>query len=249
MKTIWILARRELLSYFCSPVAYVLLFVFLLVNGYTFWILLSALNDPRAQLNGAVMQIFFGGTFFFWLTVILIAAALSMRLFAEENRNGTLELLMTAPVRDTEVVLGKFCGAFIFYAILWIPTLIYPVLLSFYGQPDWGPIACGYLGCLLLGAVFLSIGLWTSTLTQNQIIAAVLSFALSLILFSLSFLEFFIPIPEWRPVFNYVNLIGHFDDFGKGVLDTRVFIYYGSLIVFFLYLTLKAVESRKWKGA
>lgn len=247
MKTVWILAKRELLSYFCSPVAYVLLFVFLLVNGYTFWILVSALNDPRTTVNGAVMQLFFGGTFFFWFDVILICTVLAMRLFAEENKNGTLEVLMTAPVRDTEVVFGKFLGAFLFYALLWLPTVIYPALLFRYAAPDWGPIASGYLGVLLLGALLLSIGLFTSSLSKNQIVAAVIAFTVSFLLFSLSFLEFFIPAPEWKGAFGYVNMITQFDDFGKGVIDTRTLVYYLSLTLFFLYLTLKAVESRKWK--
>lgn len=245
MRTAWVIARRELISYLCSPIAAVLLVVFLLVNGYTFWILLSALNDPRSQVNGAVMQLFFGGTLFFWFLVMLMSGALTMRLFAEEKKQGTYELLMTAPVRDGEVVFGKFLGAFLFYALLWIPTLVYPLLLSRYAALDWGPIACGYLGSLVVGALFLAIGQFASALTKNQIISAVVAFTICLLLFSLSFLEFFLPLPQWRGVFGVLNLVAHLDDFGKGVIDTRILVFYSTLILFFLYLTLKGIESRK----
>lgn len=245
MKSAWAIARRELLSTFCSPVAYVVAFVFLLVSGYTFWMLLSALNNPRALVNGAAMQLFFGGTLFFWLNVIVITAALTMRLFAEEAKSGTLELLLTAPVTDGEVVLGKFLGAFLFYLMLWLPTLVYPAALGFVSSPDWGPVACGYLGVVLLGALFLSIGLFASSLTKNQIIAAVLAFTACVALFSLSFLDFFVPLSGWKPVFNYVNMIGHFDDFGKGVVDTRVLAYYGTLTGFFLFLAWKRLQYAK----
>jgi len=248
MRTTFQLLKKELLSLFTTPIATILLFVFLLVNGYIFWILVTALNDPRVQVESSVMQLFFGGTLFFWFLVILVSSVVTMRLFSEESRQGTLELLMTSPVRESEVVCGKFCAAFLFYVFLWIPTLAYPLLLKQYSSLDWGPIWSGYLGVLLLGALFNAIGLFTSTLTKNQIIAAVLSFTFSLGLFSLSFLEFFIPLPEWGRIFNYVNMLDHMDNFGKGVLDSRILTYMISLTVFFLFLTVKRLGLRKQNG-
>jgi len=248
MRTIFLLLKKEFTTLFTMPIATILIFVFLLVNGYTFWILISALNDPRVEVESSVMQLFFGGTLFFWFLVILISSVVTMRLFSEESRLGTLELLMTSPVRESEVVIGKFFAAFLFYLFLWIPTLAYPLLLNRYTPLDWGPIWSGYLGVLLLGALFNAIGLFTSTLTKNQIIAAVLAFTASLGLFSLSFLEFFMPVPEWGRVFGYFNMLDHMDDFSKGVLDSRVWVYNISLTVFFLFLTIKSIGVQKQNG-
>lgn len=245
MRTIAVLAKKELFSLFTLPATYILIFAFLLLNGYTFWILLSALNDPNVHVESSVMQLFFGGTLFFWFSVLLIVSVVTMRLFSEEKKNGTLELLLTAPVRNAEVVLGKFLGAFLFYVLLWIPTLVYPMLIERVASLDWGPVLTGYSGVLLLGFLLNSIGIFASSVTENQVIAAVISFFIAVLLFSFSFFEFFIPVPEWQKAFAYVNMLAHFDDMGKGIIDSRIWAYYGSLSLFFLVLTVKTAGSRK----
>ncbi len=242
MRAFWVLFKKELMSLFLMPVAYVLGFVFLLVQGYTFWILVAALNNPGVQVEQSVMQLFFGGTFFFWILVILLASVITMRLFAEEKKSGTFDLLMSAPVRLIELVLAKYLAPLFFYGMLWLPTLCFVLVLDHSVSLDWGPVVTGYLGVFLLGALFHAVGLFASSLTQNQIISAVLCFGLCLLLFSLSFLEFFVIKPEWSAFFNSVNMMGHMDDFGKGILDSQIITYYLSLTALFLFFSLKVLK-------
>src|SRR5262249_42081417 len=153
---IFTIARRELAAYFYSPVAYIVLALFLVIQGITFTLFLQFLNHPSAP-PGAVMSYFFGGTFLFWISVIPATAFLSMRLIAEERRTGTIEALLTAPVRDAEVVLGKYLACLGFYTLLWVPAVLYVALLwRFGGRPDFGPIAAGYVGAILVGAALLA---------------------------------------------------------------------------------------------
>ncbi|MDE3090712.1 MAG: ABC transporter permease subunit, partial [Chloroflexota bacterium] len=173
MRNIWTIASRELNSYFVSPVAYVVGAAFLLVSGVLFSLTLTSTMD--ASLRGTFSNITF--------ILVLLAPALTMKLLAEEQRMGTLELLLTSPVHDWQVVVGKFLGSLILFAVMLLgPTLFYVVLLVWLGTPDFGPIISGYLGVLLLGGAFLSIGVLTSSLTQNQVIAYILGLAILLVM-------------------------------------------------------------------
>jgi len=242
------IARRELLNYFYSPLAYVVLTLFLLVQGYSFWIFVQFLAQPNAP-HGAVMQFFFGGTFLFWMFLIFVVSAITMRLVAEERRTGTIETLMTCPVTDVEVVLGKYAGALLFYAFLWLPTVAYVLVLDTYapeGQgPELGPVVAGYLGTLLIGATFTAVGLLASTLTRNQIVAAVLAFVFLVLLLLLGVLEIFVTDPEWRDGLRYVNLFSQMEEFGKGIVDTRHVAFHLSLVVFFLFVSVRVLQAKR----
>ena len=238
--------RRELRAYFFSPLAYVVLFFFLVVNGLVFSIIVSFLNDPRAA-TGRPLDLFFGGTFFFWLVLLFVGPVLTMRLLSEELRSGSIEVLMTAPITEVQVVLGKYFAALAFYVVLWLPTLSYGAILSHYSSVDWGPIAGGYLGILLIGALFLAVGLFASAMTRSQLLAAVITFALLILLFSVGLLENLWNNDAAKQVFGYLNLWSHMDDFAKGIVDTRRLVYYVSAIAFFLFLTSRALEDRKWR--
>ncbi len=238
---------REMRAYFYSPIAYIVLAATLLMNGWTFWILINALNNPELQLTGNVMQLFFGGTFFFWFAMLLVTPVLTMRLLSEEKRSGSIELLMTAPVTDLEVVLGKFFASWLFFILMWVPTALYIVILRQYSSIDMGPILSGYLGTVLVGGLFLSIGLLASAMTSNQIIAAVVSFAILLFLFSIGVLDLFLSDPVSKKAIEYLSILDQFGEFAKGILDTRRLVYYASLTVLNLFLSTRILESRRWR--
>lgn len=238
--------QRELRAYFLSPLAYVVLCFLLLVNGIIFALIMAALSDPRSAA-ARPLDLFFGGTFLFWVVQLFSAPVLTMRLFAEERRSGSLEVLMTAPVTEGQVVAGKFLAALVFYAFLWLPTVTYAVLVAIYSEIDWGVVAAGYLGILLVGALLLAVGMFASALTSNQIIAAVISFAVLLALITVSFLDYFVTGELLRETIAYASLTQHMPELGKGVLDTRRLVFYLSGTGFFLFLTSRALESGKWR--
>ncbi|MBI5418356.1 ABC transporter permease subunit [Candidatus Poribacteria bacterium] len=248
MRNLAALTKREFGAYYYSPIGYVVITVFMFLQGYTFWILMNELNKARGTVTtDAVMEVFFGGTVFFWACLLLIAPLITMRLISDEIKTGTLELLLTAPVTDTEVVLSKFFGAFGFYFILWTPTLSFVGILVYYINPGLGPIWAGYIGTILLGAVMLSIGIFASSLTQNQIIAAILSFLIILVFFSIGFINSFIPDQGTRDVISYISILDHYIEFPSGIIDTRHIIFYLSFTIFMLFLTVKILESRRLK--
>lgn len=239
--------QRELRAYFLSPLAYVVLCFLLVVNGVIFALILAALNDPL-QPPGRPLDLFFGGTFLFWLVVMFAAPVLTMRLLAEERRSGSIEVLMTAPVTEGQVVLGKYAAALVFYAFLWLPTLSYAGIVAAHSEIDWGTVASGYLGVLLIGGLFLAVGLFASALTSNQIIAAVASFAILLALICLTFLEYFVNAPVLKDALSYISFPEHLSgELAKGVVDTRRLVFYVSATAFFLFLTGRALESGKWR--
>src|SRR5690606_139042 len=165
-----------------------------------------------------------------------------------ERRSGTLEMLLTAPVTEGQVVVGKFLGALLFYVFLWLPTLLYAALLARELPLDWGPIGAAYLGTLGIGCLFLSIGIFTSALTRNQVVAAVAAFALIFLPFIPAFLEFLVNDPGLREVVQYLNLYQHMDEFSKGIVDTRRLVYYVTGTALFLFLASRAVEAAKGKS-
>lgn len=244
------LVRRELGAYFVSFTGYVIIAGVQLLTGMSFVILLQALNGQPFDMP--VTEKFYE-TGFFWIILLLAVPLITMRVFAQEKFSGTYETLMTAPVSELAVVLAKFLGALFFFIAVWLPLLAYPYVLRRYsidlGPVDRGIVASTFLGVFLVGGLFTAIGCFASSLTRSQMIAAMNTFALCMGFFVLSFLATLLPPqPGWQSqLFAHVSMIEHMRDFARGVVDTRHVVYYASLTVFFLFLTLKSVESRRWK--
>ena len=246
MRSLIAILTRELRAYFFSPLAYVVAALLLLVNGAVFWLIVSYLNDPRAGI-GAPLELFFGQTVFFWLVLLFVAPVITMRLLSEERRSGTIEVLMTAPVTETKVVVGKYLAALVFYLFLWLPTVVYAVILSRYSQVDWGPVAAGYLGIAGIGALLLAAGVLASSLSRSQLVAAVLTFAIAGPLFAIGFLEFLFTGETLRELFTYMSLPRHMEEFSRGIVDSRRLVYYASTSALFLFLAARALAARKWR--
>lgn len=247
MTKILAIVRRELIAYFSSPLAYIVLTAFLLMQGYIFSIIVSFLNNPMTQAM-TPLRLFFGGTVFFWLFLLFTVPVITMRLLAEERRSGTVEVLLTSPVTEVQVVVGKFLAAMIFYVALWLPTALYVVILKQHSAIDIRPVLAGYLGVLLIGFLFLAVGTFTSTLTNNQLIAAILAFAALVGLFSIGLIEQLMVSSSWiRDALGYMNLWTHMDDYAKGIVDTRHVVYELSLGLLFLFLAAKSLEVKKWR--
>jgi ABC-2 type transport system permease protein len=232
------IAQRELSSYFFSPIAYVAMFAFLIASGSLFW------GDFKPGQPAAMRTLF---DWMVWLLVIIVPL-LCMGLLAQEWASGTIETMMTAPVGETDMVLGKFLGSFGFFIVLLVPTLIYVVMLRFFSHPDAGPIFSGYLGILLVGALFTSVGLFCSSLTRSQIVAAVTTAA---ILCAITILPWFasskVAMPEfWRKLMEQ-GVFTRYTDFSKGVIDSGNLVFFVASTVVFLFLTVKILESRRWK--
>jgi len=250
------LARRELGAYVGSPVAWVVLVLFLVVQGFSFWAVLEALSDPRRPAPyGAVLRTHFGGTFLYWIFIAFVAVAITMRLIAEERRQGTWETLCAAPVSDGAIVVGKWLGALGFWALLWLPTLAYPAILRALAPPgaapDVGPIATAYLGVAVTGASFLAVGLAASAATANQIVAAVLGFVALLLLILVGTLpetapSWFAPDSSARAVVAALDVRRHMDDFARGVVDLRhIGVHAGLAVLALAAATLLAGMGRR----
>lgn len=236
MSKVLAIAGRELRTYFTSPLAYVVAAFFVLVSGYLFSLILY--HTKQASLT----PLFSNLTVMF----LLITPALTMRLLADERRTGTIELLMTSPITDRELVLGKYLSAVLFLAFLLGLTLVYPLILAFLGKPDWATIWTGYLGTFLLGASFMAIGVFASSVTANMIIAAMITFALSLVCWLLpSAGQMFGGAAN--DVMTYMSVINHQENLGRGVIDTSDLIFYASFILAFLFLTIRSVETYHWR--
>jgi ABC-2 type transport system permease protein len=243
VRKLFAIVGREWRAYFFSPLAYVILAAFLLMNGFIFTAIVNYLNSPMAP-KGQAFPLLFTNTYF-WLFNLFVVPIIAMRLFAEERKSGTLELLLTAPVSEGTVVLGKFLGGLGFFLTLWLPTLVYVGILRSQTTIDLGPVAAAYLAVALLGGYFLSVGIFASSLTKNQIVAAIFTFALLIPIFSAGLLENMVNDPAKRDFFAYFNLWDHMDDFARGVVDTRRIVYYVSATVFFLFLTTVSVSAKK----
>ncbi len=247
MRKVMAILRRELIAYFSSPLAYIVMTAFLLLQGYIFYLIVSYLNRPQT-LAMTPLRLFFGGTIFFWLFLLFVVPVITMRLVAEERRSGTIEVLLTSPVTEGQVITGKFLAALAFYVILWLPTLVYVAILEHHASIDPGPVAAGYLGVLLLGVLFMGVGTFTSTLTDNQLIAAILAFAAMVLLFSVGLVQqLLVSSSALRSALEYMNLWTHMDDFAKGIVDSRHVVYELSTGIFFLYLATKSLEVKKWR--
>ena len=247
MKALQATFARELRAYFVSPLAYLVMFFFLLYNGIVFSAIISVLNDPRNPGTERPMDNIFQG-FFFWIILSFICTVLTMRLISEELRSGSIEVLMTAPVTEAQVVVGKYLAALTFYCALWVPTLAYAGIVAHYSRVDWGPIAGGYFGIVCLGALFLAVGVLFSALTKSQLLAAIMTFVvLVAVLFLIGLLDNLFNGEVAKQALGYVNLLGHMEELHRGIVDTRHLIYYASSIGFFLFLASRALADRKWR--
>jgi len=246
MRKTWAIVRRELIAYFSSPLAYIVMTAFLLMQGYIFYLIVSFLNNPQTPAM-TPLRLFFGGTIFFWLFLLFVVPVITMRLLAEERRSGTIEVLLTSPVSEAQVVVGKFAAALIFYAFLWLPTILYVVVLKRNSEIDLGPVIAGYIGVLLLGFLFLSVGTLASTLSNNQLIAAIIAFAAIVALFSIGLVEQLLSASFLKAALAHMNLWTQMDDFAKGIVDTRHVVYQLSVGVLFLFLATKSLEVKKWR--
>jgi ABC-2 type transport system permease protein len=248
------LIRREFNAYFQSPVAYVVLAVFLLVTGHLFYLTMNLLTERGPRGIEYPFQAILGDEKF-WLVFLFIPPLLTMRTFAEERASGTLEMLLTAPIHDWQVVLAKFTACLMFYVLMWLPTVVYlPVLLdldwtTYTPRLDINPVGISYLGVLLAGAMFLAVGMFVSSLVKSQMVAALVSLCLSLL---------FIVAGFWRPDLDpsgwtyrlvyFVSVPLHFSqDFSRGILDTRHVVLYTSVALFCLFMTVRSLETRRWR--
>jgi ABC-2 type transport system permease protein len=246
----WTLLKREIGSYFVSPVAYVVLFALSITNGYGFLVWASILGSPQFRQYHVTQAMFSG--IFFWFALIFLVPVITMRVFSEEFKLGTMEMILTAPVREWDIVLAKFFGAVCFYAFLWSPTILYIALYQLVSGNQsaivWGPTLLSYLMTLLLGMFYISIGVFTSALTKNQIIAAVLSFTLIFFIFCLSLFRTLPLFSGQADSMSYVSAIEHMDTFSGGLLDTRPIVFYISGTLFFVFLTQRILHARRLKA-
>lgn len=257
VRSVGLILNRELKSYFSSLIAYVVIVMFLLITGYFFYNLLATFSVISFQaqvnpmlakqyqllnINETVVRPLFGNIS---IIMLLMTPLLTMRLISEEKKSGTIELLLTFPVKDIDVVLGKYLACLLVFLVMILLTATYPILLLGLGEPEVMPILTGYLGLFLLGAAFISLGIFTSSLTENQIVSASMSFG---ILFFFWLISYSVPFvsPAFGQVLSYLSINEHIASLAKGVLDTEDIIYYLCFIVLFLFLTLRSLESKRW---
>ena len=255
MSNVLAIAQKELKSYFASPIAYVVIGLFALMFGYFYYALLGIFMEQGMRMMGMqggptqnvneqmIRPLFLNAS----VLLLFVLPMITMRTYSEEKRSGTIELLLTAPLTDVQIILGKFFGAMGLYATMLLVTLFYIALLFVYGNPEWKPIATGYLGLLLMGGCFISVGLLISSLTKNQIVAGIATFAVFLSLWIINWMADSAG-PTLRAVLNHLSIVDHFEDFARGILDTKHLVYYLSFITFGLFLTAKSVDSERWRG-
>jgi ABC-2 type transport system permease protein len=255
MRNVWTVCRRELYAYFVSPIAWVLLTIFALLSGAFTYLISAAFMRASLEsqmsgqsfpmnVNEQVIAPLFSNMAVVGLFLIPL---ISMRLFAEEKRQGTIELLATSPVHDLEIIIGKWLSAVLMYGALLLVLFADYSFLFFYGNPDWKPVATGFLGILLQGACLLALGTFISTLTRNQIVAGAIGFALALVLWILNWTTQF-GNSDTVQVLNYLSIVSHMESFSRGVIDTKDLIYYVSMIFFGLFLTSRSLESLRWRA-
>ncbi len=245
MSAAWIICKRELRSYFGSYVAYVLTGLFLLLTGGFFysWLRYFILFGGYVVPSGLWQQVFLDMRY----CAMIVLPLVTMRLFAEEKKLGTIELLWTYPLRDGEIVLGKFLGAWIFYLFMLVPTVVGPLVFYQFYAFDLGPFLCGYLGVLLLGTAFLACGMFVSSLTENQVVAAMGTYGIIITFWYLTWNEAVASVGVIEVLLK-VSLFDRFLNFARGVIDTQDIIFFVLFIAFFVFLTLESLAARKWRG-
>jgi ABC-2 type transport system permease protein len=247
------IAGKELRSYFASPMGYILIGLFALLFGAFFRVYLTGFAERSQQMamgGGAVNVnewMIRGVLHNVAIIILFIMPMVTMRTYAEEKRSGTMELLLTSPITDVQIILGKFLGAMGLFAAMLLVTAIDIAILFRIGNPEFKPVLAGYLGLFLLGGSFLSVGLLISSLTKNQIVAGAMTFAVFLLLWIINWFADSVG-PLGRTIVSFLSITEHLDDFTKGVIDTKHVVYYLSFITFGLFLTAKSVDSERWKG-
>ncbi len=256
MRNIWIVARKELKGYFASPIAYIVLAIFAVIYGFFFYSASALFVDysmrsmmqrgftPPVNLNDFVIRPLLSNVS---VIILFLMPMITMRLFAEEKRSGTIELLLTSPLRDVEVILGKWFGAFLLYLCLLAISALNMAFLFIHGQPDWRALLVGYLGLMLMGAAFLGLGSFISTLTRNQIVAAAVTFGLFLMLWVLDWVSSY-SFSTFSKGVAYLSITSHFEPFAKGVIELKDVVYYLSVIFLGVFLTLRSMESLRWRA-
>jgi ABC-2 type transport system permease protein len=254
MNNILAIAHKELKSYFSTPIGYIVIGMFALLWGWFFWVMLMYFNQQSLQLGGLeggnvdmnqqlIRPLFLNAS----VILLFVLPLVTMRTYSEEKRSGTIELLLTSPVTDVQIIIGKFLGAMTLYAAMLAITMIHLGVLLQLGNPELKIIGTGYLGLLLMGGCFISIGLLISSMTKNQIVSGMVTFAVFLLLWVINWPASFAG-PTTQNILNYLSITDHFDDFTKGVLDTKHLVYYFSVMAFGLFLTARSVDTERWKG-
>ncbi|MBI5746860.1 MAG: ABC transporter permease subunit [Nitrospirae bacterium] len=255
MKIFYIM-KKELRGYLLSPVAYVLITVFLVVMGFLFYNIVSfyslqstfIFSQQGVAPEFDLTEVIFRPTFINMSVVfLLVMPILTMRFFAEEKRSRTIELLMTSPISITEIILGKYLASVLILCLMLLLTIYMPVIISLYGTVNWGQIASGYIGLFLVGMIFLSIGILASSMTENQIIAAILSFGMLLILWIIRMASQIAGSTTTGDILSFLSITEHMDNLIKGLIDTRDVIYYLTVSIFGLFLTHRVIESQRWR--
>jgi ABC-2 type transport system permease protein len=249
MRGTWTIAKREIQAFFVSPIAYVMLTVFLLVQGLSLYLFASYFATSQ-YTPGAVSQtpltMFFGNSTLYYIVLLVFVPLMTMRLVAEEKRSGTLEALLTVPITEWQLVLGKYFAALVFWVALWLPTVLYVWILSHYGDVDAGVVAASYLGVFGIGAYYLAIGLLMSAVSRSQIVAAALTFLVVMLLFLLGIFEMVNPSSEAAAVLKVVSVWGHMADFSKGIIDSRYLIFQLSVVVVAIFTAVRVLQSRRY---
>lgn len=248
IRTCLALWRRELGAYFLSPIAYVTTLFFLVVMGFGFWVLAMLLAEGVAVPS--VMMVLLSDSPFFGIAMLMIVPLITMRLVAEEKRSGTMETLLTAPVSEWSIVIGKYLSACTFFVFMWLPTGAYAwILLQYtpFESVDVAALWTSYLGVFLVGGLYLAVGLLTSSLTRNQIVAGVFCFAVIGMVFFAGFIPSFARTEWMRTLGRYISSVEHMREFTRGVVDIRPLVFYTTTIAFFLFASVKTLESRNWK--
>ena len=257
MRNVWTICRKELRSYFASPIAYVPLAIFAVVFGYFFWNVLGYFIQMgmAAQMRGQMFPMNVNEEVIrpllqnIGVLGLFVIPLITMRLFAEEKRSGTIELLATSPITDTEVIVGKWLAAMLLYGCMLLITAINFGFIFRYGNPDWKPIVIGYLGLYLQAGALLAIGTFISTLTRNQIIAGVVTFGVCLLLWILEWVSGGgFETGQWAQVLSYLSVTTHYESFAKGMLSSKDAIFYVTLIFLGLFLTARSMESLRWRS-
>lgn len=248
MKAFWPIYKRELFAFFVTPLAWVLIVVFLVVQGMHFFLLVDHFaRQPDVAGDETPLAAFFGNTVLLYLVLFVLVPPMTMRTFAEERRTGTIEALMTAPVSSAAVVLAKYAAVLTTYVAMWLPTLLYCVILGRTGPLDWRAAAGAYVGILFVGAGYLALGVCASALTRSQFLAMIWTALILLVLFVLGVGEFVTREGSMmQAVCAYVSVWGHMNDFAAGLIDTRRLVFYGTLIVLPLFIATRAVDTWRW---
>jgi len=255
MRNILAIAHKELRSYFTSPIAYIVIGFFALLYGVFFVAIVRFFMTQAMQagimggaqsmnVNQQVIRPLFQNV---TVVALFLLPMVTMRTYAEEKRSGTIELLLTSPLTDLEIILGKFFGALGLYVAMLAVTLPHMGLLFYWGHPEWRPVVAAYLGLLLMGGAFVSLGLLISSMTSNQIVAGIVTFVVFLLLWIIGWFADSAG-PTIGPITSWLSITEHFDDFSKGIIDTKHVLYYLSLITFGLFLTAKSVDTERWRG-